>query len=92
VKSKIFVPLLALGIAATFVTIGGARGIDGPELSNVSTPNAKASGYAPVSRLSVELRQSVLAQGSTMLENPQGIIAHYGYENDVTSADNPSLP
>jgi hypothetical protein len=92
VKSKIFVPLLALGVAATFVTIGGARGVDGPELSDVSTPNVKAVGYAPASRLSVELRQFVLVQGSTALENPQGVITHYGYENDVPSAGDPSLP
>jgi hypothetical protein len=34
-----------------------------------------------------------LAQGSTKLENPQGIITNYGYENDVPSpGSDPSVP
>jgi hypothetical protein len=93
VKSKIVVPLLALGAAATFAAMGGAsRGIDGPDLSSVPTANVRAAGYAPASRLSGELRQIVLAQGSSALENPQGIITHYGYENDTPAADNPAVP
>jgi len=58
----------------------------------VSSANQKAVGYAPASRLSPQLSQVVWAQGSTKIENPQGIISYYGYENDVPSADNPSQP
>jgi len=55
-------------------------------------PNSKAMGYAPASRLSTELRQTMVAQGSMALENPQGIIGWYGYENDIPSPDNPAVP
>jgi hypothetical protein len=53
--------------------------------------NAKAVGFAPASRLSPELRQVALAQGSTALENPEGIIGWYGYENDTPSPDNADM-
>ena len=54
--------------------------------------NPKRCGYAPISQLSPELRQSIAAQGSTPLENPSGIVGWYGYENDAPSPDNPALP
>ena len=93
VKNKVLLPLLALGVAtAIFAAVGGASGPDSPQLTNVPTANTKAIGYAPASRLSGELRQIVLAQGSTKLENPQGIITNYGYENDVPSAGDPTVP
>jgi hypothetical protein len=93
VKHKALFPLLAIGGAATvFAAVGGAAGPDSPQLTSVPTPNAKAFGYAPASKLSAELTQIALAQGSTKLENPQGIVTHYGYENDFSSADNPSVP
>jgi len=92
VKRKIVVPLVAVGIAGLFATIGGARGEDGPHLSDVPTANTKAIGVSPVSRLSAELKQFVVAQGATPLENPQGIVTHYGYENDVASPGDPTQP
>jgi hypothetical protein len=52
----------------------------------------KAAGYAPASQLSPELRQSPVAYGALPLENPQGIVTHYGYENDTPSPDDASLP
>jgi hypothetical protein len=61
-------------------------------LSGVPLPNTKADGYAPSSRLSTELRQNPVAQGATALENPQGIVGWYGYENDVPSPADPSVP
>jgi hypothetical protein len=64
----------------------------GPSLTNVPAANPKAAGYAPASQLSTELRQTMVAQGAMPLENPQGIIGWYGYENDSPSADNPALP
>ena len=83
----------AAGISALTVA-GSAAPPDGPSLSNVSTPNAKAVGFAPASKLSAELRQIAQAQGSTQLENPNpaALTSFYGYQNDVVSADDPTKP
>ena len=83
---------IALTGAAAFVAVGAARPPSGPQISSVPTANQKAVGYAPASRLSPELQQVVVAQGATKLENPHGIVTFYGYENDVTAADDPALP
>lgn len=72
--------------------IGVADSSGGPHLSHLPSANQRAAGYAPASRLSSELQQVVWAQGATKLENPSGITGFYGYQNDVPSADNPSLP
>jgi hypothetical protein len=77
---------------AVFVGVGVAAPSSGPSVSSVPAANEKAAGYAPATRLSPELRQVAVSQGSTKLENPQGIISFYGYENDVPSADDPALP
>ena len=69
-----------------------ASGIGFTDFSDVPSANVKAAGYAPASILSTELRETVVAQGSDRLENPDGIVTNYGYENDVPSADDPSLP
>jgi hypothetical protein len=90
----------ALGGGALAATIAGvawsAIGLADPSrdpsLSAVPTADARAAGYAPAPRLSPELQQIVWAQGSTKLENPSGITTFYGYQNDVPSADDPSLP
>jgi hypothetical protein len=84
--------LLVPAVAIVFAAAGAASSSDDLKLSPVPTANTKAAGYAPASRLSAELQQVALAQGSTSLENPQGIITHYGYENDVPSADDATLP
>src|SRR5258708_13951559 len=75
------------------VTIGGAlTGVglasqpDGPALTNVPTANTKSDGYSPASKLSPELSQVVVAQGSTRLENPSALTSYYGYYNDVLNA------
>jgi hypothetical protein len=86
------VGVAAVAGGAAFVAVGAANPSSGLQLSPVPTANEKAAGYAPASRLSRELQQLVWAQGSTKLENPEGIISFYGYENDVPSADTPSLP
>jgi hypothetical protein len=92
VKRKALLPLPAVLAAAAFVAAGGAAPPSGPQLTHVPTANTKAAGYAPASRLSAELTQTVLAQGSAKLENPHGIITSYGYENDVPSPDDSSVP
>src|SRR5580765_8407188 len=85
-------PLAAALAAAAFVAAGGAASSSDPQLTGVSSANTRASGYAPASRLSAELSQIVLAQGSTTLENPSGIVTNYGYENDVPSPTDPTVP
>ena len=90
-RKVIGIALLATGVAAVAVAAGVAAS-DGPVFTNVPSANPKAAGYAPASVLSRELREQIVAEGSTALENPQGIVTHYGYENDVPSADNPAVP
>jgi hypothetical protein len=84
--------LAATAATAAFAAIGWADSAQGPSLTAVQTADERAAGYAPAPRLSPELQQIVWAQGSTKLENPSGITSFYGYQNDVPSADNPSLP
>jgi hypothetical protein len=48
--------------------------------------NTRSDGYAPAPKLSVELRQVVVAQASTKLDggsSAAGSVGYYGYENDV---------
>jgi hypothetical protein len=87
---------VALGAAllgtVVFATVGSAALPDSPELSNVANANLKSVGYSPAPKLSKELQQVVWAQGGTRLENPSGIVTDYGFENDVSSSDDPSHP
>ena len=86
---------IAIGAATTVFAVSGSAGpSDGLYLSNVDTPNVKAVGFAPASKLSKELRQIVQAQGSTQLENPNlaALAAFYGYQNDTVSAGDPTKP
>jgi hypothetical protein len=91
-KRNVFAALLILGVAVFATAAVYAAGSDSQQLTSVATANTKAAGYSPASRLSAELTQVVLAQGSMKLENPQGIITHYGYQNDVSSPNDPSVP
>jgi hypothetical protein len=75
-----------------FATVGAAALPDNPELSNVVNANLKSVGYSPAPKLSKELQQVVWAQGGTRIENPSGIVTDYGFENDVSSSDDPSHP
>ncbi|MDP9308760.1 MAG: phosphatase [Actinomycetota bacterium] len=90
--------LIALAIAAAGISAltvaGSAAPPEGPYLSDVATPNVKAVGFAPASKLSTELRQIAQAQGSTQLENPNAaaLTSFYGYQNDVVSADDATKP
>src|SRR5690349_15140820 len=83
----VLISVLALLVAtATLVTAGGAAPPGGPKLTDVSAANTKSPGYAPASRLSAELTQVALAQGSTKVENPSTQVSYYGYDNDVVTA------
>src|SRR5689334_20723048 len=82
------------GAAATAAAaaFAGAALASPVSFTSVPTPNHKAAGYSPASKYSPELRPIVQAQGSTPIENPIGFVSFYGYENDVPSADDPSVP
>src|SRR5262245_58167152 len=88
--------LLAGAAVAALMAFTGvvlaSGGSGNPSLTNVPTANTRSDGYAPASRLSPELTQTVLAQGSTKLENPSALTSYYGYDNDVTnSAGEPQM-
>jgi Bacterial protein of unknown function (DUF839) len=90
VKRRMWALTAAVGavvaIGGTLTGIGLASEPDGPTLTNVPTANTKSDGYSPASKLSPELRQVVVAQGSTRLENPTALTSYYGYYNDVLNA------
>ena len=69
-----------------FAASGAAWQSNGLSLTNVPTANTKSDGYSPASKLSPQLAQIVLAQGSTRLENPSSLTSYYGYDNDVLNA------
>jgi hypothetical protein len=74
----------AVVVSGTVPAVAGAApGASGIALSDVPSANAKSVGYAPASRLSAELAQIAVAQGSTRLENPSALTSYYGYDNDV---------
>jgi hypothetical protein len=75
--------LVAAGGIAT--TVGVAASPD-TGLTPVPSANTRSDGFAPASRLSPELEQVVVAQGSTKLENPSALTSYYGYDNDVLDA------
>ena len=87
---------LPAGLAATAVAAVAATGVaatgDDPQFTAVPSANTRASGYAPASRLGGGLEQIAWARGATALENPSGIVTHYGYENDTPSPDDASVP
>jgi hypothetical protein len=74
--------MLPVAGAAVLAATGAASPISGPSLTNVPA-NTKSNGYAPPNVLSPELRQTVVAQGATKVENPSTAISYYGYDNNV---------
>jgi hypothetical protein len=82
----------ALTAGGAFAAIGIADSSSGPHIGNVPNANPRAAGYAPANVLASPLQDLEVARGSTKLENPQGIIGWYGYENDAPSPTDPSLP
>jgi hypothetical protein len=78
--------LLAAGamcIGAVFSAGAVASPPSWPSLTSVPSANTRSDGYAPASKLSPELSQTVVAQGATQLENPSLLTSYYGYDNDV---------
>lgn len=87
--------LSAVAVAATVAALAAtvtAAPHDGPSLTNVQTANTKSDGYSPATKLSPELSATVVAQGSTKVENPTALASYYGYFNDVlNSAGEPQM-
>jgi hypothetical protein len=79
--------LLAGGVVAAIATAGPGD----LNLTGVPTANTRSPGYAPASVLSPELRQVVVAQGSTKVENPSAAVSYYGYDNDTLGPDGQPL-
>ena len=82
----------AVAAGAVIAATGAADPSHGFSLSDVPTANERAAGYAPASRLSAGIAQVAWAQGSTRLENPEGLVSFYGYENDTPSPENAAVP
>lgn len=83
----------AAAVAATVAVFAGTgSAASGVSLTDVPTANDRSDGYAPASRLSTELRQQVVAQGATLVENPSALTQSYGYDNDVLTAGTPARP
>jgi len=82
--------VLATAAAAGGVLAGASAGPSQPPvLTDVATANTRSDGYAPWSKLSVELRQVVVAQGSTKLDGGSASpssVGYYGYDNDTLNA------
>jgi len=82
-----------LGAAGAVVVAGAvstatvaATASPGLAVSNVPTANTKSDGFAPATKLSAELSQIAVAQGSTKMENTSALTSYYGYDNDVLNA------
>jgi hypothetical protein len=94
-RRKQALSLLAGGVVATaavFTAAGSASPPSSPVLTGVPTANTRSDGYAPASKLSPELNQVVVAQGSTKLENTSALTSYYGYDNDnLNSAGQPVM-
>jgi hypothetical protein len=61
-------------------------------ITGVPAASIKADGFAPASQLTREWRQHPVAVGAMPLENPDGIVGWYGYQNDAPSPANATLP
>jgi len=94
IRRKHVVSLLAggaLAIGAAFAG-GAAAAPISPNLTGLAAANTRSDGFAPAGKLSPELKQHVVAQGSTRLENSSALTSFYGYDNDVLNASgNPQM-
>ncbi|HKA52671.1 MAG TPA: alkaline phosphatase PhoX [Candidatus Binatia bacterium] len=72
-------------VALTTVVVSFAAGAAlavPPNLTDVPDANPKAPGFAAPNVLSPELKESIVAQGATPLENSSQLTNFYGYDND----------
>jgi hypothetical protein len=79
-----------IGIGAAAPAAGVASPPSWPSLTGVPTANTRSDGYAPAGKLSPQLRQIAVAQGSTKLENSSALTSYYGYDL-LNSAGEPQM-
>ncbi len=72
----------ALAVLAIAGVAAVASAHDSPELSDAGAANTKTPGVTLPDKLSPQLREITVAQGSNVLENPSTAIGYYGYYND----------
>jgi hypothetical protein len=72
--------------AVAVLAIAGVAAVasahDTPALSDAGPANTKAACISSPDKLSPQLREITVAQGSNPLENPSAAIGYYGYYND----------
>jgi hypothetical protein len=88
-RYAVLTALASAALAGGILTAATAGPTESPVLTDVATANTRSDGYAPASKLSVELRQVVVAQGSTKLDggsSSPSSVGYYGYDNDTLNA------
>ncbi len=76
-------PLAAGAVAALVLASGsGAASLASGSLTSVPAANPKQAGFTEPNVLSPELTESIVAQGSTRLENGTAQVPYYGYDGD----------
>jgi hypothetical protein len=81
---RTFAVFVALGVGLWPVAPSFADGGDEHfrHLTPVVSANTKAPGIPVPNILSPELIETIVAQGSNVLENPSALTSYYGYDND----------
>jgi len=80
-----------LATAMTAVVAASSAGAN-PSLNWTSIPaNPDVRGIVVPNALSPQLRQFSVAEGANTLENPDGVVAYYGYNANGTLAPDPTL-
>jgi len=80
----------ALAIATVTLDSGSASADPGVSWTSISA-NSDVRGVTVPNALSPELRQYAVAQGSMALENPDGVVAYYGYNANGTLVPDPTV-
>jgi len=73
-------------LGAAMAVSAGASPSPDPLFTSVPAASTRSEGYAPANKLSPELYEVSVAQGSTRVENPTALTSYYGYDNDVLSS------
>jgi len=90
-------PLVALGAAAAAAGIAAAALSAGPASADPAlswtsiSANADVRGLAKPHALSPQLREYAVGEGSMALENPDGVVAFYGYNANGTLVPDPTV-
>jgi hypothetical protein len=75
-----------LGVGGALAASAAAAPPSSPYLTAVASANTRSDGYAPASKLSPQLSQTIVAEGAMPLENTSPLTSYYGYDNDLLNA------